>query len=52
VAVLAEQRILGHGSLEEIMRLDHPFVERFFRAERSLHALGRGKGFAAGPRPD
>jgi phospholipid/cholesterol/gamma-HCH transport system ATP-binding protein len=44
VAVLAEQRILGHGSLEEIMQLNHPFIERFFRSERSLHALARGRG--------
>jgi phospholipid/cholesterol/gamma-HCH transport system ATP-binding protein len=46
VAVLAEQRILGHGSLEEIMRLEHPFIQRFFRGERSLHALARGRGLA------
>jgi phospholipid/cholesterol/gamma-HCH transport system ATP-binding protein len=43
VAVLADRRILGHGSLEEVMALDHPFVERFFRSERSLHALARGR---------
>jgi phospholipid/cholesterol/gamma-HCH transport system ATP-binding protein len=43
VAVLADQRILGHGSLEEIMALEHPFIERFFRSERSLHALARGR---------
>jgi phospholipid/cholesterol/gamma-HCH transport system ATP-binding protein len=46
VAVLAEQRILGHGSLEEIMQLDHPFIERFFRSERSLHAIARGQGLS------
>jgi len=44
VAVLAEQRILAYGTLEEIMRLEHPFIESFFRSERSLHALARGRG--------
>lgn len=46
VAVLADRRILGHGTLEEVMALEHPFVERFFRSERSLHALARGRGQA------
>lgn len=44
VAVLAERRILAHGSLEAIMQLDHPFIQSFFRSERSLHALARGRG--------
>lgn len=44
VAVLAEQRILGHGTLEEIMQLEHPFIQRFFHSERSLHAIARGRG--------
>lgn len=43
VAVLADKRILGHGSLEEVMALEHPFIERFFHGERSLHALARGR---------
>ncbi len=40
VAVLAEQRILAVGSIEEVMRFDHPFVRNFFlseRGQRSLH---------------
>ena len=36
VAVLAEQRILALGSLEEIMRIEHPFVQKFFQATRML----------------
>lgn len=39
VAVLAERRILGYGSIEEIMRLDHPFIHNFFHAERGQRAL-------------
>lgn len=39
VAVLADQHILGYGTLAEILRLDHPFIHNFFRSERSLRAL-------------
>ncbi|WP_417070202.1 ABC transporter ATP-binding protein [Niveibacterium terrae] len=44
VAVLADGRILAKGQLDEIVNVDHPFIERFFRSERSLHALKRGGG--------
>lgn len=44
VAVLAEGRILGHGSLDQVMAIDHPFIENYFRSERSLHAIARGQG--------
>jgi phospholipid/cholesterol/gamma-HCH transport system ATP-binding protein len=30
VAVLAEQRILFRGSLEEVSRQEHPFIRQFF----------------------
>ena len=39
VAVLAEQRILAYGPLDEIMTSDHPFIRNFFRSERSRRAL-------------
>ena len=41
VAVLAEQRIVGYGSVDEVIRLDHPFISNFFRATRSQRALTR-----------
>jgi phospholipid/cholesterol/gamma-HCH transport system ATP-binding protein len=44
VAVLSEGRILASGSLEEIMRVQDPFIERFFHSERSQAALARGRG--------
>lgn len=44
VAVLVEGRILAQGRLDEVVQVDHPFIERFFRSERSLHAMARGKG--------
>ena len=39
VAVLAEQHILAYGSVDAIMRLDHPFINNFFHSERSKRAL-------------
>ena len=35
VAVLAEQRILAVGSVEEIMQFDHPFMRSFFFSARN-----------------
>ena len=39
VAVLAEQRIVAYGSLDEVMHVDHPFIRNFFLSDRSLRAL-------------
>ncbi|HEY3433553.1 MAG TPA: ATP-binding cassette domain-containing protein [Rhodocyclaceae bacterium] len=39
VAVLAEQRILALGSIEEIMAMDHPFIRNFFHSDRGRRAL-------------
>lgn len=39
VAVLAEQRILAHGAIDEIMHIDHPFIRNFFHSDRSQRAL-------------
>ena len=44
VAVLSEGRILAFGPLEEIMRVQDPFIQRFFHGERSEAALARGRG--------
>lgn len=43
IAVLAEGRILAFGTLDEIVQIDDPFIERFFLGERSRAALVRGK---------
>ncbi len=42
IAVLAERRILACDALDRIMQIEHPFIERFFRSERSQRALARG----------
>jgi phospholipid/cholesterol/gamma-HCH transport system ATP-binding protein len=39
VAVLCEQRLIAVGPLREIVMLQHPFVQNFFRGERGLRAL-------------
>lgn len=39
VAVLAEQRILTTGSIEEIMHFDHPFIRNFFLGDRGRRTL-------------
>ena len=38
VAVLAEQRILICGSIDEVVKLDHPFIRNFFLGERGQRA--------------
>lgn len=38
VAVLAEQRILTVGHLDEVMHFDHPFIREFFLGERKERA--------------
>lgn len=40
VAVLAEQRLLALGSLQEVINTNHPFMTKFFRGERGKRTLG------------
>ncbi|HTJ97410.1 MAG TPA: ATP-binding cassette domain-containing protein [Rhodocyclaceae bacterium] len=39
IAVLAEQRILAYGSMDEIVNIEHPFIRNFFHSERGMRAL-------------
>ena len=39
VAVLAEQRILACGTIADVIRIDHPFIQNFFLSERSIRVL-------------
>ncbi len=39
VAVLADQRLIGLGSLYDIIKIDHPFIKDFFLGERGRNAL-------------
>jgi phospholipid/cholesterol/gamma-HCH transport system ATP-binding protein len=39
VAVLADQRLLALGSLQEVMSTKHPFISKFFLGDRGKKAL-------------
>jgi phospholipid/cholesterol/gamma-HCH transport system ATP-binding protein len=39
VAVLAEQRLVAIGTLENMATLDHPFIRNFFQGERGRRAI-------------
>jgi len=39
IAVLAEQRLIVYGALEEAIAVQHPFILNFFLGERGLRAL-------------
>jgi len=39
IAVLAEKRVIAFGTPEEVIRVKHPFIERFFLGERGRRAL-------------
>jgi len=44
VAVLGERRILSYGTLAETLKVEHPFVRRFFGGEHGRRALARVNG--------
>ncbi len=44
VAVLAQRRIISYASLEETMKIDDPFIQRFFFAGEQLTASGKSGG--------
>lgn len=48
IAVLAEHRIVAYGTMDEIVRIDHPFIRNFFLSERSMRAM-QNPGPAAAP---
>lgn len=40
VAVLAEKRVIACDTVEQILKIDHPFIHSFFLGERGRRALG------------
>ncbi|MBL8459016.1 MAG: AAA family ATPase, partial [Zoogloea sp.] len=44
VAVLSAGRILAFDTLDEIINVHDPFIDRFFHGVRSQAALARGRG--------
>lgn len=51
VAVLADQKLVTVGNVEEVVAFDHPFVRNFFQGERGRRALAawRERNAAAAP---
>jgi len=49
IGVLADQRVLAYGPLEEVVRMDHPFIRSFFLGDRGLRALSAAKQSVFGP---
>jgi phospholipid/cholesterol/gamma-HCH transport system ATP-binding protein len=41
MAILADKKVVAHGSLEEILKSKHPFVERFFKNDYLKHRMDR-----------
>jgi phospholipid/cholesterol/gamma-HCH transport system ATP-binding protein len=39
IAVLADQKVVICGRLNEVVQYDHPFIRNFFLGERGLRAL-------------
>ncbi len=44
VAVLGERRILSYATLDDTLKVDHPFIRRFFHGEHGRRALARAQG--------
>ena len=40
IAVLADRRVVALGTLDEVIRTDHPFVKNYFFGERGKRTLG------------
>ncbi|RYF24981.1 MAG: ATP-binding cassette domain-containing protein [Comamonadaceae bacterium] len=52
VAVLAEQRVIVSGTPQEVVRLNHPFIEHFFLGERGQRAMAPLPAHAFGDHKD
>jgi phospholipid/cholesterol/gamma-HCH transport system ATP-binding protein len=44
VAVLADKTVLVEGTITEVMKIHHPFIDAFFHGERGTRALGAAAG--------
>ncbi len=38
VAVLADQHLIANGSLEDVRKVDHPFIHQYFQTDRTAAA--------------
>ena len=44
VAVLADQKVIGVGTIEELLALDHPWIQEYFNGPRGRAAVAGLKG--------
>ena len=44
VAVLSDGRVVAVGTIDELLALDHPWIQEYFNGPRGRAALGSGKG--------
>lgn len=44
IAVLGEKRVLIHGTVDDLVAFDHPWVQSYFAGERALRARGVSAG--------
>ena len=43
IAVLADKKVLAVGTMEEMLKVDHPWVHEYFHGPRARAALGTAK---------
>ncbi|MDB5797628.1 MAG: ATP-binding cassette protein [Paucimonas sp.] len=51
IAVLADKHVVANGSMQDIVRVEHPFIREFFLGERGLRALRGMEGAAISAAP-
>jgi phospholipid/cholesterol/gamma-HCH transport system ATP-binding protein len=39
IAVLADQKLVGVGTIDQVAQVDHPFIRKFFQGERGRRAI-------------
>ncbi|WP_423605702.1 ABC transporter ATP-binding protein [Sphingomonas sp. MS122] len=51
VAVLADRRVIAVGTIEELLALDHPWIQEYFNGPRGRAAVSSAEGAAARAEP-
>jgi phospholipid/cholesterol/gamma-HCH transport system ATP-binding protein len=51
VAVLADKKVIAVGTIDELLALDHPWIEEYFKGPRGRAAVATQEHHAAGQEP-
>ena len=51
VAVLADRKVIAVGTIDELLALDHPWIEEYFKGPRGRAAVATQEHHAAGQEP-